>query len=188
MQNLIPRQRVLAELTKALAETLRIDEQAIRPASSITRDLGGESLDFLDVNYRMEQAFGIRMARHFFLEHIEEIFGEGAAIDGDGRLTVAAITLLQRRYGGTGMPDVSGGLDMDEVPAFVTVQAVADVVTGILDTLPEKCRCGAAAWRSGDGTHITCGGCGEAAAFTDGDELIRQWLAAEAGDAGLKPV
>ena len=31
-------------------------------------DLGAESLDFLDLNYRLEQTFGIRMARHFVLE------------------------------------------------------------------------------------------------------------------------
>lgn len=185
MQTLVPRQRILTELTKALADTLRIGEDVIKPSSSITRDLGGESLDFLDVNYRMEQTFGVRMARHFFLEHMEELFGEGSAIDSDGRLTEPALKLLARRYAGGAAPDLSAGLDMDEVPGFVTVDAMADVVAGILDTLPQQCRCGAAAWRSDDGTHIVCGSCGGAAVFTDGDELIRRWLAGEAAAVGL---
>jgi len=74
---------------------LRVDESTIKPESSLINDLGAESLDFLDINYRLEQAFGMKMARHFVLEHIEEMFGEGTAIDEDGRLTDKAIELLK---------------------------------------------------------------------------------------------
>ena len=84
MQNLISEDRVIAEIMKIAAETLRAPEGKVTPDSSFVRDLGAESLDFLDIDYRMEQAFGIKMARHFFLEHVEEMYGEGAAIDEDG--------------------------------------------------------------------------------------------------------
>jgi len=80
-QNLITEETVFAELKKAIVETLRVEENAIKPESSLIKDLGAESLDFLDINYRLEQTFGIKMARHFILEHIEEMFGEGSAID-----------------------------------------------------------------------------------------------------------
>ena len=114
------------------------------------------------------------MARHFFLEHVEEMFGEGAAIDEDGRLTETALTLLRTRYGEENLPDLSDGLDMDQVPALITVRSMADAVLSILATLPEKCpACNAAQWKTDDGTHIVCGACGEAAAFTNGDDLIR---------------
>ncbi len=86
-QNLITEETVFAELKKAIVETLRVDENAIKPESSLIKDLGAESLDFLDINYRLEQTFGIKMARHFILEHIEEMFGEGSAIDENGQLT-----------------------------------------------------------------------------------------------------
>jgi len=38
------------------------------------------------------------MARHFFLEHMEEMYGEGTAIDADGRLTPHALEVLKARY------------------------------------------------------------------------------------------
>jgi acyl carrier protein len=185
MQKLVSEDRVLDEVRKALSETLRIDAQAIRPESSVVRDLGAESLDFLDVNYRLEQTFGIKMARHFFLEHVEEMYGEGTAIDDEGRLTKAAMTLLAIRYRQARLPDPGAGLDMDEVPALITVQGLLDATMSILDSLPERCVCGASAWGAPDGTHIVCGACHEGARFTNGDELIRQWLAGVQAEAGL---
>jgi acyl carrier protein len=176
-QNLITEQRVMEELKKAIGETLKVDEDAIKPESSLIRDLGAESLDFLDINYRLEQAFGIKLARHFVLEHIEDMFGEGSAIDENGRLTDKAIELLKIRFGDQ-MPDLAPGMDMDEVPGLITVQSIARGVLDILNTLPEKCpKCNSSDWKSDDGAHIVCGSCEEHAPFMNGDELTKKWLA-----------
>ena len=176
MQNLISAEIVMAEVNRALVETLRADPAKIQPGTSIVRDLGAESLDFLDINYRLETTFGIRTARHFFLEHMEEIFGEGSALDDNGRLTERALSLVRLRYPEAAVDTADTSLDMDEVAGLITVRALVATVMDILSTLPARCVCGAAAWHLSDGTHIVCGGCGEPASFTNGDELIRQWL------------
>jgi acyl carrier protein len=175
-QNLITQQQVFDELKKAIVETLRVDENIIKSESSLINDLGAESLDFLDVNYRLEQAFGIKMARHFVLEHIEEMFGESSAIDENGRLTEKAIELLKVRFGDN-MPDLKPGMDMDEIPALLTAQTISRGVLDVLDSLKEKCSsCGNSAWKTEDSVRIKCGSCGENAVFTNGDELIKEWL------------
>ncbi len=175
-QNLITEEKVYEELKKAIVETLRVDESSITPESSLINDLGAESLDFLDINYRLEQAFGMKMARHFVLEHIEDMFGEGAAIDEDGRLTEKAIELLKIRFG-ENVPDLKPGMDMDEVPALLTVKSMTQGVMDILQSLPEKCtKCGGPEWKTEDGVKIKCASCGENAAFTNGDDLIKAWL------------
>lgn len=177
MQTLVTKERVILELRRICRETLRADEAAVTEDSSFVKDLGAESLDFLDINYRVEQAFGIKTARHFFLEHVEEMFGEGTAIDDEGRLTPKAVELLKSRYTGGSLPDLSGGIGVDEVPQLITVGSMADAVLSTLETLPEACpACGAKSWKTDDGTHIVCGGCGAAARFVNGDELIKQWL------------
>ena len=62
-------------------------------------------------------------------------------------------------------------------PPLVTVSTFSNQVSGILGTLPEKCpKCQGAEWKTEDGTHIVCGGCGEAAEFESGDDIIRDWL------------
>jgi acyl carrier protein len=176
-QDLISEGTVLEEVKKATAETLNIDKASIAPESSLIGDLGAESLDFLDINYRLEQAFGIKMARHFVLEHVEEMFGEGSAIDENSQLTEKAVDLLKIRLGENLPADLHAGMDMDAVPSLITVQSIAKGVMDILDSLPEKCTsCGAAAWKTDGSTRIVCGSCGEAAAFTNGDDLIKAWL------------
>lgn len=175
-QTLITEQKVYDEVKKAIVETLRVDENQIKPESSLIKDIGAESLDFLDINYRLEQTFGIKMARHFILEHVEEIFGEGSAIDEDGQLTDKGIALLKVRFGDENA-QVTEEMDMDILPTLITVQMMTRGVMDILDTLPETCpNCGNSAWKTEDGAKITCGSCGEYAPFTNGDDLIKQWL------------
>lgn len=176
-QNLITEERIIEELKKAIVETLRVDEKSITAESSLTKDLGAESLDFLDINYRLEQTFGIKMARHFILEHIEDMFGEGTAIDENGQLTEKAIELLSIRFGDQ-YADLKPGADMDSVPALITIRSMARGVLDILDSLPEKCACGTSSWKTDDGIRIKCGACGEFAVFANGDDLIKAWLTA----------
>jgi len=175
-QNLIVEKDVLDELKKAIVETLRVEESAIKPEMYFVGDLDAESLDFLDINYRLEQAFGIKMARHFVLEHIEEMFGEGSAIDDNGQLTEKAIQLLKIRFGAD-MDGLEPGMDMDEVPALITVESMVNAVMDIVDTLPDKCAsCADSGWELADSTHIKCGACGEQGTFTNGDDLTQEWL------------
>lgn len=174
--NLVSEETVFKELKKAIVETLQVDEGAIKPESSFTNDLGAESLDFLDINYRLEQSFDIKMARHFVLEHIEEMFGEGTAIDDDGRLTENAVKLMNLRYD-ENMPELEVGMDMDDVPAMVTVESFSKGVMDILNSLPEQCpKCGSTEWKSEDGMKVSCGSCGESGAYVNGDDLIVDWL------------
>jgi len=176
-QTLISEATVLEEVKKAIAQTLKVDTNSIQAKNSLMKDLGAESLDFLDINYRLEQAFGIKTARHFVLEHIEEMFGEGSAIDENSQLTGKAIALLKIRLGSDLPAELRPGMDMDEVPPLVTVEGMAKVVLDILDTLPEKCgACGGKAWKSENGLRIKCGSCGGEATFTDGDTLTKEWL------------
>jgi len=176
-QNLISEATVLEEVKKAIAQTLKVEKETIQPEHSLMRDLGAESLDFLDINYRLEQAFGIKTARHFVLEHIEEMFGEGSAIDENSQLTEKAIALLKIRLGDNLPVELSPGMDMDEIPPLITVQGMTHVLMEILDTLPEKCTsCGHSGWTPDKGQRIKCGSCGANATFTDGDTLTKEWL------------
>ena len=175
-QNFISEQQVLEEVKKAISEGLDIDPAGVKPESSLIRDLGAESLDFLDINYRLEQTFGIKMARHTVLEHMEEMFGEESAIDSDGKLTDKAAKVLGVRYNDSDF-HLEAGMDMDELPAMVTVQSVVDGVMDLLDSMADQCaNCGGKAWKIEEQTHIQCSSCGDAAGFTNGDDLIDNWL------------
>ena len=175
MQHLVTAEQVIQEVKRSIAETLRTDANAMTHDTSLIVDLEAQSLDFLDINYRLEQTFGIRAARHYVLEHMEEMFGEGSAIDENAQLTEKAVRLLKIRLGDH--HELRPGMDMDAASSLITVRSLADGVMDILNTLPESClRCGRAEWKTEDGTHIRCGSCAAAAVFTTGDDLIRAWL------------
>lgn len=174
-QTLVTEQKVLETVQNNIAEALRIPVAKITPEKSLLKDLGAESLDFLDMNYRMEQSFGIRTARHFVIEHIEELFGEGVAVDSNGRLTEKGVAVLRLRLGDR--EELQAGMALEDVPSFVTVGAVAAAIMDILDTLPERCaNCGQSQWKSDDGCRIQCGACGKAAVYASGDDLVKDWL------------
>ena len=175
-QTLIRDRRVMNEVRKAISEGIDIDPALVVPEASLIKDLGAESLDFLDINYRLEQTFGIKMARHSVLEHMEEMFGEESAIDSDGKLTEKAVKVLSLRFNNSG-DQLKVGMEMDELPSLVTVQSIADGVISLLETLPENCpNCGQQAWKIEKESRIQCGSCSEPAPFTNGDDLIDQWL------------
>jgi acyl carrier protein len=46
---------------RIVAEVLMVPEEAVRPDSAMVRDLGAESLDFIDFVFRLEQALGKRI-------------------------------------------------------------------------------------------------------------------------------
>ncbi len=184
----VTRDRIEQEVRAALAATLRKDAATIDLDRPIVKALGATSIDFLDINFRLESAFGVQLATQLLLDHVEEELGEGVAIDRDGRVTEPAATLLRHYLGD--QPGLAAGLEADAVPSFVTPRVLVDSVAGILSHLPETCtKCSARdAWRSDDGCKVVCGSCRAPAVYPDGDALTKRWIHALQAEKGLFPV
>jgi len=173
---LISQATIYRAVQTAIGEALQIPEEKVTPDRSLIKDLGVESLDLIDINFRLEQDFNIVMPRKYLLDHVEELFGEGTAIDSQDRLTGAAVTIWNARLGSAGAP-VRAGMSIEEVPALVTPRTLVMVVEEILATRPATCpACGKSAWTVADERFITCGQCGARAPLSTGDDVIRQWL------------
>jgi acyl carrier protein len=183
---LISQDQIYSEVRKAIADALQIPQEKVQPDSSLISDLAAESLDFIDINFRLEQRFNVEMPRKYLLEHVDELFGEGTAIDDRGLVTAAAVTIWNARLGSAG-PGLRAGMSLEEVPALVTPRTLIMVVDEILATRPDTCPgCGKAAWMVADGGAIGCGGCGAHAPLVAGDDVIRRWLEDFRARGGLK--
>lgn len=55
------REEVEASLRTILVESLGVKEAEVVPAASLVRDLGAESIDFLDMGFKIQQAFGVNL-------------------------------------------------------------------------------------------------------------------------------
>lgn len=57
------RDDILAKVTKVLVDALGVDEEEVTPGAVIRDDLGAESIDFLDIMFRLEKEFGIKIPK-----------------------------------------------------------------------------------------------------------------------------
>jgi acyl carrier protein len=85
---------VFVKIRDALVEALGVDEDEVTPEAGLVGDLGAESIDFLDIVFRLEKAFDIKIPRG-------ELFPEDVLTNPeyvqDGRVTEAGLAELRSR-------------------------------------------------------------------------------------------
>ena len=54
-------QEILTKVQETLAGALGVDPQEIYSDASLTKDLGAESIDFIDIVFRLEKTFNIKI-------------------------------------------------------------------------------------------------------------------------------
>jgi acyl carrier protein len=56
-------EEIYQKVSATLVEALNVEEDEIKPDSTLQGDLGAESIDFLDIVFRLEREFGIKIPR-----------------------------------------------------------------------------------------------------------------------------
>ena len=88
------RDEIFAKVKTVLVDALAVDDDEVTPGASLVKDLGAESIDFLDIVFKLEQAFGFKIAKG-------ELFPENVTQDPtfvkDGRVTTEGLTALKAR-------------------------------------------------------------------------------------------
>ncbi len=74
---MLSRAEVEAGLVSILADSLGVAPDEVRPSASLVRDLGAESIDFLDMGFKIQQAFGVNLQT---AEIRDRIMGWGALV------------------------------------------------------------------------------------------------------------
>ncbi|MFP6656772.1 MAG: acyl carrier protein [Pirellulales bacterium] len=54
---------VFEKVQEALVDALGVDDDEVTPEASLVGDLGAESIDFLDIVFRLEKSFDIKIPR-----------------------------------------------------------------------------------------------------------------------------
>src|ERR1700727_3142211 len=88
-------EEIYQKVSATLVEALNVDEEEIKPTSTLQGDLGAESIDFLDIVFRLEREFGFRIPRGELFP--ESIFQGDPEFVHDGRVTDQGISELHAR-------------------------------------------------------------------------------------------
>jgi acyl carrier protein len=59
----LSRDEIMEKVREALVDALGVDEDEVIPTARIGADLGAESIDYLDIVFRLEKAFNIKIPR-----------------------------------------------------------------------------------------------------------------------------
>jgi acyl carrier protein len=86
---------IYAKVSETLVEALNVDEDQVTPEATLQGDLGAESIDFLDIVFRLEREFGIKIPRGELFP--ESIFQGDPEMVQDGRLTSKGLAELKTR-------------------------------------------------------------------------------------------
>ena len=57
------KEEIFSKVQTALVDALGVDEDEVTPEATLIGDLGAESIDFLDIVFRLEKAFDIKIPR-----------------------------------------------------------------------------------------------------------------------------
>ena len=92
---MLSQEEVYTKVAATLAEALNVDEEEIKPTATLQGDLGAESIDFLDIVFRLEREFGIKIPRGELFP--ESIFQGDPDFVQDGRVTAKGVAELRAR-------------------------------------------------------------------------------------------
>jgi len=87
-------EEVFAKVQTALIDALGVDDDEVTPGATLVGDLGAESIDFLDIVFRLEKAFGISIPREDLSP--EDILTNGQFVK-DGLVTAEGMAKLKSR-------------------------------------------------------------------------------------------
>ena len=107
-------EEIFGKVGDTLVDALGVDDDEVTPEATLVGDLGAESIDFLDIVFRLEKNFDIKIPRGELFP--ENLASADASFMQDGRVTDEGLEELRRK-----MPhaDIDG---FAEDPAVENIQ------------------------------------------------------------------
>ena len=120
------KEQILEQVKTVMVDALGVDDDEVTPQATLMGDLGAESIDFLDIVFRLEKAFGIKIAR-------EDLFPAEALINNpefisNGKLTAKGIAELKARMPHTDVSEFAKNPELSKLPDLFTVGMIVNYV------------------------------------------------------------
>ena len=119
------RDEIYKKVQAVLVDALGVDEDEVTPDAVIRDDLGAESIDFLDIMFRLEKAFGIKIPRG---EMIPENVQNDPEIVKDGMVTPKGIAMLKEKMPHSNFDEFAKDPKLDNMSKLFTVNAIVNYV------------------------------------------------------------
>ena len=125
-------EEIYTKVSATLVEALNVDEEDIKPTSTLQGDLGAESIDFLDIVFRLEREFGIKIPRGELFP--ESIFQGDPELVQDGRVTPKGLEELRAKMPFADLSKFEQNPEVGNLSNLFTVDLIARYIQGKLET------------------------------------------------------
>jgi acyl carrier protein len=122
---------IFQKVSSTLVDALNVDEDEITPTSRLQGDLGAESIDFLDIVFRLEREFGIKIPRNELFP--ESIFQGDPDFVQNGKVTEKGLDELRQRMPFADLSKFEKNPELSALSDLFTVQMIARYIEGKLN-------------------------------------------------------
>ena len=118
-------EEVFEKVQETLIDALGVDDDEVVPEATLTGDLGAESIDFLDIVFRLEKSFDLKIPRG-------ELFPDNVLNNPDfiqdGKLTETGLTQLKQRMPHADFSEFEQDPDINKLGELFKVQTIVNYV------------------------------------------------------------
>ena len=119
------REEILEKVKEVLEYALGADPDEVTIDATLIGDLGAESIDFLDISFKLEQEFGIKIDQG---ELFPENLMQDETLVNDGKLTDKAMEMLKERMPHVDFSKFEEDRRVDQLSEVFTVGSLVDFI------------------------------------------------------------
>jgi acyl carrier protein len=120
----ISREEIFKKVQEVLVDALGLDEEDVTEEATLMGDLGAESIDFLDIVFRLEKTFNIKVPREELFP-AESILNNPEFVSG-GKLTPKGLAELKARMPHTDLTEFEKDPDVNKIADLFNVGAIVN--------------------------------------------------------------
>jgi len=120
------REEISEKVRETLVDALGVDEEEVTDEATLMGDLGAESIDFLDIVFRLEKAFEIKIPREELFP-AENLLSNGEFVS-DGKLTALGLAKLKEQMPHVDFREFEQDPDLNKMPDLFRVESICNYI------------------------------------------------------------
>jgi acyl carrier protein len=117
-------QEIFEKVRTTLVDALNVDDSEVTLQSRLRGDLNAESIDFLDIVFRLEKQFGVKIPREELFP--EAIFSGDPSFVTDGKVNAAGLKELQEKLPFANLTEFTKDPRIEKVEDLFTVEFIVN--------------------------------------------------------------
>lgn len=127
------RDEIFGDVQTAVVDALGVDEDEVTPEATLLGDLGAESIDLLDILFRLERKVGVKIQASDLAAYVQGGIPDEEFGDDNGIITPKGLAQLKKVMPQIDEDELAGKLEAEKVMSLFTVQNLADMVAERVD-------------------------------------------------------